>query len=904
MQPFPVDPEKDTICDVTRRWADVQPDAPAILSKSSAPITYGTLVARMDQIRRSLNDCGFGRGDRIAILHSGGVDMAFLMMGIMGGATTVPINPKLTEKELAISFSQKGVQALVVEASIETPARSVARQQGIPIIEAAPAGSGDEQGPILSGGAEDRRFDSSPATADDYYVIHVTSGTTERGKVVPVRHRHRVVRTTRSGPDDCGLIAGPLYYGSRLSSLVSYLLSGARVVLAGSFDANDFWHFLTAFGLTQFSGNPTVLKSVLRQAGDHASDIAKSRLRFIGASGGKVEREIADEIEAIFGIPVLESYSVTETGRIVSNPLPPGRAKRGTVGLPADCEIRIRSLDGAFLGAGEYGEVVVRGPQVFEGYENDDQANADAFADGWFRTGDEGFLDEDGYLTLTGRFKEMINRGGEKVFPAEVDAALMSHAGVHEAATFPIPHPTLGEEVAAAVVQEPGSAVTDQELTRFLMERLVGFKVPRRFVFVDTIPKSDAGKVQRYTLAEVLGVGGDDAPIHGPDPGRDPSPLEARLQEIWMRVFKLDHVGLNDNFFLLGGDSLQAVGLFLEIEKAFGRRLPAACVFEAGTVAEMAALIEGGEARGCMVPIQPEGTQPPFFCVHNSAGGVVGFHELAKCLGTEQPFYGIQSVGWDRNVVPFLDSTEMAAHYVAEMRKIQPHGPYYLGGYFFGGGIAVYMADMLREAGEEVALLAIIESTSLAGRRWVTFGQWLERIGWPPGPARIVRWLERIGAPRGLGLSWLALRYAGIRTHFAWRGFRDRALCFVLVPVHQFYRARGISLPPLLARPDRCNRMMMRRGHRHMPSYAGDAVYFRAATSTGSMRHADAVSTWSRIITGRFDTVPLEGTHQEVMREPHVKLLGEKLVSELARARKKVTNVYPRSMSAFSQKRT
>ena len=385
--------------------------------------------------------------------------------------------------------------------------------------------------------------------------------------------------------------------------------------------------------------------------------------------------------------------------------------------------------DGRFLPPGEGGEVVVRDDQIFDGYENDPAANEAAFIDGWFRTGDEGFFDEDGYLTLTGRIKETINRGGEKISPPEVDAALMSHPDIREVATFPMPHPTLGEEVAAAVVMEKGTTLTDERLSRFLRKRLAGFKVPRRFFFVESIPKTAARKVQRNQLAKALGIVDQTVAAQvqagTPDTERPSTALEARLQELWAQELTLDHVGLNDNFFLLGGDSLQAVELFLQIEEVLGRRLPRSVLFEAGTVAAMAGLIEDETPSRCVVPIQPKGSRPPFFCVHDGDGHVLNFHDLARHLGEEQPFYGIQCVGLDGEEMPFTRIDDMAGHYVGEMRKIQPAGPYYIGGYSFGGRVAYVMAQQLRAAGEEVALLALLDTICLVGRRRVSWKDWL-----------------------------------------------------------------------------------------------------------------------------------------------------------------------------------
>jgi thioesterase domain-containing protein/acyl carrier protein len=681
--------------------------------------------------------------------------------------------------------------------------------------------------------------------------------------------------TSELGPDDIGIVMRPLYYSGPFVTILSALYSGGAIVVMAKFEAPAFFQSLRKFGITWYSGGPVFQRAIYAHGIAHPEDAAGIRFRQIRVETAALDPEIADGLERLFSTCISTSYGSTESGRIALTCPSIGLRKVGTVGFSVErlgfqgSEVRIRSLEGQFLPVGERGEIVVRGPQVFEGYENDEAASAAAFVDGWFQTGDEGFFDADGYLTLTGRIKEMISRGGEKVSPAEVDAALMEHPGVREAATFPIPHPTLGEEVAAAVVQEAGAGLTDQVLTKDLLQKLSGFKVPRRFFFVDDIPKTEAGKIQRYRLAAALGVaeGAAAGAPPGGAPDRPPTPLEARLQALWAKALRLPRVGLHDNFFLLGGDSLQAVELFLMIEQELKSHQPVAALFEAGTVAEMAKLIEDRVPQGCVVPIQPHGDKPPFFCVHGARGGVIHFSTLARHLGGDQPFYGIQSVGWDPATPPFTRTVDMVAHYVSEMRKIQPHGPYFLGGYSFGGRVAVYMAKLLKEAGEEVALLAIVDSTSFIGRKYVCFGQWMARMGVPPGPGRM----------------GFALRYARFRIYRAWRGFLVWGCRLVLIPLGELYRASGRPVPFFLFRPDRFN-ALLRVEHQNIPAYEGDAVYFRTTIEPHSMAHADTKESWDRVIRGRLEAVPLAGNHEQILQDSHVGPLAEELRRFLAKA--------------------
>lgn len=884
MFPFPVDPEKETICDVFRRWSEKQPDAPALISEGNAPVTYRALVAGMDEVRATLNSSGFGRGSRIAVVHSGGVDMAFILFGIMSGAAGVPLNPQLTANEFKTNFHERKVDALIIESGVSKVAVMVAEELRIPVFETHTQFLEGENKVQITPQFFREPVPPQSARSDDVAMVYGTSGTTGRTKIVPKKHGlYLVSYETRikcfgTGREDVGILFRPLYYAGPFGTVVEALVAGGSVVVLPRFEPAAFFRCVATYGVTWVTAGPTFHRAIHRHLREHPEAARGAHIRQIRVSSAALEQKVIDDLEQIFSASVETSYGLTEGGRIAvsRNDLAP--RKPGTVGVAVDrlgignAEIRIRSLDGTFPPPGEYGEVVIRGGQVFEGYENDEAANAEAFVDGWFRTGDEGFLDADGYLTLTGRIKEMINRGGEKVSPAEVDSALMDHPEVREAATFPIPHPTLGEEVAAAVVQETEASLSDQVLSKYLLKTLTGFKVPRRFVFVDEIPKSETGKVQRYRLAAALGLA-ETNEIAPPSevPDRPPTPLESRLQELWAKALGLPRVGLHDNFFLLGGDSLQAIDLFLGIEKEMKSRQPVATLFEAGTVAEMAQLIEAAEPRGCIVPIRPEGDKPPFFCVHGSRGGVIAFYNIAKRLDARQPFYGIQSVGWGPAMPPFTRTADMVDHYVSEMRKIQPRGPYYLGGFSFGGRIAVYMANALKAAGEEVALLAILDSTSHLGQTYVGLHQWLARIG----------------APAGAGRIWLVGRYVWFHTRRAYHAMLLWGGRLVLFPLCELYRTSGRALPLFLCRPDRFN-SLIRAEHANMPAYEGDAVYFRTEIERDSMAHSDTKDTWDRIIRGKLDVVAIPGMHAQIVLDSHAGPVAEQLQKFLTEAQARV----------------
>jgi acyl-CoA synthetase (AMP-forming)/AMP-acid ligase II len=258
---------------------------------------------------------------------------------------------------------------------------------------------------------------------------------------------------------------------------------------------------------TWFTAVPTLHQTILSRASKNADVIARHPLRFIRSSSSSMPPQVIREMEEVFGAPLIESYGMTEaTHQMASNPLPPAVRKPGSVGIAAGPEVAIMADDGMLLPRGGTGEIVIRGPNVTAGYESNPKANAEAFTHGWFRTGDQGVIDADGYVTLTGRLKEIINRGGEKISPREVDEILMDHPAVAQVVCFGMPHPKLGEEVAAAVVLREGQSATERDLQAFVAGRAAEFKVPKKILVLDEIPKGATGKLQRIGLAAKLGL--------------------------------------------------------------------------------------------------------------------------------------------------------------------------------------------------------------------------------------------------------------------------------------------------------------------------------------------------------------------------------------------------------------
>ena len=587
-----------TVAGLIGRIARATPRAPAIIARDRMALDFSALVAFTDETRARLHACGFGRGDRVALVIPERLEMAAAYLAVCDAATVVPLNPDSTEREFQASFVRAKVDAAIVSVTTGEAARRAAGGLGLPLIHLHPRP--DQAAGLfeLQGGRPGRAVRRERAAPDDIGRVQLTSGTTSRPKLVPMSHS-LLVRRARCEvaalglrPTDRCLSFRPLFLSGGLNTdLLVPLAAGGAIVVPAGFDADDVYRCLDDFGVTWYSGGPAYHEAILDRAHRHADVIARASLRFVRSASHRLKPELMARIEDTFGVPCLERFGGTEAGLITRNPPPPGARRPGTAGLPFDNEVAIIDAAGRPLGigeagAGQAGEVAVRGPNVFTGYEDDPEATAAAFVNGWFRTGDLGRFDGDGYLTVIGRLKEVINRGGQKVSPSDVEDVLARHPDVSACMCFALPHPTLGEEVAAAVVLKPGADTGEDALKAFLRACLAEYKVPRRIVFPSSLPRGPHGKVQRIGAAERLGMGAtpEAAPQAAPEPvpHRRRSPMITALAALLADVLRLPGVDEGENFFVLGGDSLRAVSLVSMVSEVFGVRLPMHVVFGAG----------------------------------------------------------------------------------------------------------------------------------------------------------------------------------------------------------------------------------------------------------------------------------------------------------------------------------
>ena len=576
------------IADHARR----DPGALALLAPGRPPLTFGALLQEVDRIALSLAAAGLGRGNRVAVALPNGPELAMAVLALSDCATCVPVNPALDEAACTLLLKSCRVDALLSPDRGDSTAERIARALGVLRFrvvsrEDGPAGTME----LITDAPRRPRLPES-VQPDDLALLMHTSGTTGRPKSVPISHRmlgasivNQVNAMQLTSADRCLCVTSLFTNSGIRRSLLGPLAVGGSTVCTSGFQARAFADWLEEFAPTYYAAGPAVHLELLAEFTRRSRPV-RHTLRFVWSGFTPLSTALEERLERALDVPIIQAYGMCEAGQVASNRLPPGRRRRESVGVPIGIEIAILDDGHQPVQPPGVGEIWVRGQSVITGYENDPEANEQAFHDGWFRTGDLGYLDEDGYLFLTGRMKEQINRGGMKVSPSEVDAVLMRHPEVVDAATFAVAHATLGEDVAAAVVVREGASVTAQQLRDFALGELATFKVPSRIALVPALPKSAQGKMRRRELAEAL------AWHLRPDYVAASGEHEELAARFFADVLGVERIGAHDNFFDLGGDSLRGSQLVTRVNAALGRDLDPGTLFRRPTVAEFALELE------------------------------------------------------------------------------------------------------------------------------------------------------------------------------------------------------------------------------------------------------------------------------------------------------------------------
>lgn len=599
-------PQGLCIADILRAHAQRKPKATAISAPGRSGLTYGRLWAHVAEVAETLNRIRISRNDRVALALPNGPEMATAFLAVSSCATSVPLNPAYRADEFESYLSDLKPKALMIQSDLDSAARAVAQARGLPVIELSPRLDQEAGIFALAGGARKNAIVSSFAQAEDLATVLLTSGTTSRSKQVPLTQAYicasadRVRSALHLDEQDRCLNIMPLFHVHGLiGALLSSIAAGATVICAPALYAPKFFEWLEQFHPTWYTAVPAMHQAILARATANIETISRCPFRFIRSSSAPLPPQLMAQLESAFNAPVIETYGLTEAFQITCNPLPPRKRKAGSVGVPDSPEdIAIIDPAGVMRRRGEIGEIVIRETKVVRGYENNPTPNECLFQNHWFKTGDQGFLDDEGYLFITGRLKEIINRGGEQISPYEIEQVLLDHPAVAQAVTFALPDARLGEDVAAAVVLRADAAATAGEIRKFVAARIADFKVPNQILVLDEIPKNSTGKPQRIGLAERLRIAPNPRNHAAVEFVSPRTALEQMLAGIWVEVLGIERVGIHDDFFRLGGDSILAAQLISRIRKATQIDISLVTFFGSRTVAEMARAIEEARVQG------------------------------------------------------------------------------------------------------------------------------------------------------------------------------------------------------------------------------------------------------------------------------------------------------------------
>ena len=550
-----------------RERAASRGDAAALELTDGQTISYRQLYDRVNYVATTLGaalSTPAARRPRIGIVLPNGPDMTVSLLASCLIGAALPFNPAFRLAEFETYFGDTKIDILVTCEKQDSPAARAANRARIPVFHFPELGN--------TGGIATANQSPPQPQPRDVALVLLTSGSTGRAKAVPLTHSNICISAKEVGEsmglaphDRCLSMWEQYHIGGLVDLLLAPIMAGGTIICAGGFDASTFYRLLASARPTWFQAVPTTLNELVFQAGRHSLDPRPNTLRLIRSVAAALQPRLMAEVESLFGVPVIQTFGMTEAGPLItSTRLPPAHRKPRSTGRSCGTQIKIVGPGGKICGPGTVGEIAIRGDNVFSGYENAPEANNAQFHDGWFYTGDLGYLDTDGDLFLTGRIKQLINRGGEKVNPQDVEDALLSISEVSEAAAFPVSHPTLGEDVAAAVVVGSTSSLGEAAIRALLAERLAPFKIPQQIIFLDRLPRLGVGKIDRLALSEWAAA----AQGNGLDYTPPRNNLEVFLTQVWEIELGVGKVGIDDDFARLGGDSLCSVRVIMALEAA------------------------------------------------------------------------------------------------------------------------------------------------------------------------------------------------------------------------------------------------------------------------------------------------------------------------------------------------
>jgi acyl-CoA synthetase (AMP-forming)/AMP-acid ligase II/thioesterase domain-containing protein/acyl carrier protein len=728
------------------QYAELNPDATALVEPNGETHSYREFWLRTEACRLRLEEAGVASGQIVAVLAPQGALQIVAVAGVMSHCACAALQPRTTVHEVAAILRRLSACVLVASADFDAELMA-AKELGLTILVADAKQSPSQWQIRRSGSAAESQNGRTDAA-----LILATSATTSAPKLVPLTESNLEAgiaarrNSLELAAGDRLLLMTSLSHITGFENALAQFQSGGTVIATSGFDPTAYIGWLGKLQPTWYACAPAVHQAALSELMRDPPE-APLALRLIQSAGAPLPDKVREGLEQILQIPIFNDYGMTEACPIAVDAFLSGGRVPGAAGRACGLEIRILDSSGEFLPPGGIGEIVVRGPSVFSGYMDDPEASHAAFHDGWFKTGDAGRLDDDGNLFVTGRLKEMINRGGEKVAPSEVDAVMASHPAVLEAVTFAVPHPTLGEAVACAVILDPSIEAPPQisELRRFAATHLARFKVPSRIFIVDEIPRGELGKPQRWVLSERLADKRGTPPSAAEMTEHSSDVVFYRAYEIWSRILDRDDLGFDENFFDAGGDSLGAITMLAEVDQRFGCQTSglAASFLDEPTLVRLVELVgtpplprpSGNESNELRVfPLRVEGSPQRFFCVPGDGDEGLYFRRLATHLHGTMDFFTVRPANtWmSQSLFTFEDAGTTTAKLI---RDVQGEGPYLVGGFCSGGIVAVEAARQLISEGADVRLVLFDVyrpgcPSPVRGRRtWVASAraQWRER---------------------------------------------------------------------------------------------------------------------------------------------------------------------------------
>jgi amino acid adenylation domain-containing protein len=862
-------PANRCVQELFEQQVELAPDAVALVFDEQR-LTCRELNERANQLAHYLNKKGVGAETRVGVCLERSPELIIALLGIVkAGGAYVPLDPGYPQARLTFMIEDADVRLLLTQ-------NTLSEDLAGPKAEVICLDELWED--IASESRENPRLES---TAESLAYVMYTSGSTGKPKGVAVTHRNivRLVRNTNYASftrDEIFLQFAPISFDASTFEIWGSLLNGARLALmpAGAASLDELGQALKRYQVTTLWLTAGLFHLMVDT---HLDDLKGLRQLLSGGDVLSVPH-VKKVLQELKGCRLINGYGPTEnttfttcfpvSAPAVNGSVPIGRAISNTYVYVLD-----QYLNPAPIGIP--GELHIGGDGLARGYLNRPELTVEKFIRNPFgkepgaqlyKTGDLVRYRKDGELEFIGRLDGQVKVRGYRIELGEVETVLAEHPAIRDAVV--IARKDEGDKhLAAYVVAREGTNPTTDELRTFLGGKLPGQMVPSLITILEELPLSANGKIDRNALAALkTNRNGNGSESHDSRVAPNDQ-LELKLLKIWERVLAVGAIRIDDNFFELGGHSLLAVRLFALIEKSFGRNLPLATLFQAPTVRLLTDVLrEAGWSApwSSLVPLQSGGNRRPFFCIHAAGGNVLEYHELARLLGPDQPFYGLQAQGLDGNKPPHTTIREMATHYIKEIREVQPEGPYLIGGRSSGGTIAFEMASQLMAAGEEVALLALLDAYPAGYFKLLPgSGSYLQRA------LRLARKvqshrenLQQLTLPSKFQYILGKLKYAPAKTkHKVYR----RA--------YKLYRRLGRPLPRVLKNIEELNFAAVKD---YVPRvYPGRATIFLASDDLTAAY--DVEEGWQDLIGGNLEKVRVPGNHLDIVKEPYVRVLAEKL---------------------------